>query len=159
MAHAALIAFALLAADTPDCTVAKPALPADLAAWSQATEAAASPDAKTPPVLGAGRTRLALRPAAHVRFAATPERPSADGFAGLAAFEVAKAGRVRVALDQGAWVDVVQGGAPVKSVSHGHGPACSGIRKIVGFDLAPGRYVLQIVKAPSATVDALVIQP
>ncbi|WP_084465566.1 hypothetical protein [Sphingobium quisquiliarum] len=31
-----------------------------------------------------------------------------------------------------------------ESVAHGHGPNCSGIRKMVDYSLHPGRYTLQI---------------
>ncbi|PZO77611.1 MAG: hypothetical protein DI632_08755 [Sphingomonas hengshuiensis] len=44
----------------------------------------------------------------------------------------------------GAWIDVVDGTHGVASVDHGHGPACSGIRKMVDFDLPAGTHVVQI---------------
>ena len=46
------------------------------------------------------------------------------------------------------------GGEPLKSVAHGHGPACSTIRKIVRFDLKPGAYRLYLtgLDKPDATV-------
>jgi hypothetical protein len=45
----------------------------------------------------------------------------------------------------------------VKSVTHGHGPACSGIRKMVEFEVTQGRYQLQIVNAPTASVHAMAV--
>jgi len=159
MAFAGLIALALLAADTPDCTIARPVITEDLAGWSGKIEAKASADSAAAPQLGATRTRLALLPFGDVHFAVAPERPATQGYSGLASFEVAKAGRVRVALDKGAWIDVVRDGKVVRSVTHGHGPACSGIRKIVDFDLQPGRHLLQIVGAPAAEISALVATP
>lgn len=159
MAFAGLIALALLAADTPDCTITQPVITEDLAGWSRTGEAGASADAASAPQLGATRTRLALLPTGDVRFAAAPERPATQGYSGLASFEVAKEGRVRIALDKGAWIDVARDGKVIRSVAHGHGPACSGIRKIVDFDLQPGRYLLQIVGAPAAEISALVATP
>jgi hypothetical protein len=32
----------------------------------------------------------------------------------------------------------------VKSTAHGHGPNCTGIRKMVDYRLTPGPYILQI---------------
>ena len=65
-----------------------------------------------------------------------------------------EAARYRIALGAGAWIDVVEDGRAVTSVAHAHGPACSGIHKTVDFDLAPGKYVLQVAgsDAPVATV-------
>ncbi|ABE63535.1 hypothetical protein Nham_2757 [Nitrobacter hamburgensis X14] len=58
--------------------------------------------------------------------------------------DVREAGTYRVALDSAAWIDLVRGRQAVISIAHGHGPACTGIRKIVDFPLAPGLYTLQI---------------
>jgi hypothetical protein len=77
----------------------------------------------------------------------------------MVVFDVVKAGVYRVALSAGAWVDVVQGGTIAQSVAHGHGPECSGIRKIVSFHLAPGRYVLQLVASDVPEVTAIVLAP
>jgi hypothetical protein len=42
-------------------------------------------------------------------------------------------------------IDLVDGnGTAVVSAAHSHGPACSGVHKIVDFVLAPGTYILQI---------------
>ncbi|HEX8555674.1 MAG TPA: homogentisate 1,2-dioxygenase, partial [Sphingomonas sp.] len=59
-------------------------------------------------------------------------------------FRVASAGTYRVALDSAMWIDVVAGTAAIASTTHGHGPACSGVRKMVDFALRPGRYVIQL---------------
>lgn len=79
------------------------------------------------------------------------------GGAVMIGFTVETAGRYGVALDQRGWIDVVpgaSGGEPLKSVAHGHGPACSTIRKIVRFDLQPGVYRLYLtgLDMPDATV-------
>jgi hypothetical protein len=98
---------------------------------------------------------LPLKPAATVRF--TPplsHKPAAGTYGGFYPLTVATAGRYRIALGERAWIDVVRGGKRLDSVAHGHGPACSGIAKIVGFDLRPGRYWIQLSdsKAPTAAV-------
>ncbi len=52
--------------------------------------------------------------------------------------------RYRVALGAPAWTDVLTGTAPVVAAAHGHGPMCSGVGKMVDFDLEPDRYMIQI---------------
>ena len=87
-----------------------------------------------------------------------PERkPDPFKYGGLVPIEVKKPGRLVVALDAGAWIDLVRDAKFVKSATHGHGPACSGIRKMVEFDVMPGRYVLQISSAPAASIRAMAV--
>ena len=110
----------------------------------------------TPITIGTAMTATLL-PTGQLRYAAKPGKdapPASSG--GLFAFTVEAAGRYRVALGAGAWVDVIGGGAALASVAHGHGPACSSIRKIVQFDLKPGRYLLQIAGSPAASVPVMV---
>ena len=83
-------------------------------------------------------------------------RPAKDGtFGGYFPVDVARAGRYRFALSQGAWIDLVQKGERLKSADHAHGPICSGIAKIVAFDLQPGRYWLQLSEAKDASIDVM----
>ena len=108
--------------------------------------------------LGAARTRLPLHKFESLRYSVAPDRePNVFLFGGMVPIEVKKAGKLTVALDSGAWIDLVRDGHAQKSVSHGHGPACSGIRKMVDFDVTPGRYLLQIVNAPTATIHAMAV--
>ena len=58
---------------------------------------------------------------------------------------------------EGTDVTVKRDGKIVKSATHGHGPACSGIRKMVEFDVTPGRYLLQIVNAPAQSIRAMAV--
>ncbi|UYY76585.1 hypothetical protein [Sphingomonas sp. R1] len=70
-------------------------------------------------------------------------RDAKPGRAVTIAFKVTKAGTYGIALDQPGWIDVLpggEGGVPLPSVAHGHGPDCSTIRKIVRFQLSPGTY-------------------
>lgn len=88
---------------------------------------------------------LALLPTPKVAYELRPEKPGGSvSFGGLARFDVPVAGVWRVALGSGAWVDVVKDGKAQTSTAHGHGPHCSGIRKMVDYDLEPGTYMLQI---------------
>jgi len=103
---------------------------------------------------------LALKPATGVAFKPALARPAKPGtFGGYFPIDVAKAGRYRIALSQGAWIDLVQKGDRLKPADHTHGAACSGIAKIVAFDLQPGRYWAQLSDAKEATISAEVAGP
>ena len=103
---------------------------------------------------------LALKPATGVSFKPALARPAKDGtFGGYFPIDIAQAGLYRIALSQSAWMDVVQKGARLKPAGHAHGPACSGIAKIVAFDLQPGRYWVQLSEAKDATISAEVAGP
>lgn len=160
---AALPTAAVAAPAAPSCPTA-PVLPPELAGWSRDAESktiyAYGDDlgAGWSP-LGAARTALPLHKFESLRYGIAPERqPDVHKFGGMIPIEVKKPGRLIVALDAGAWIDLVRDGAVVKSVTHGHGPACSGIRKLVEFDVAQGRYQLQIVNAPTASIHAMAVQ-
>ena len=104
--------------------------------------------------------RLDLLPTAQVTYAAEPGKAEPDRtFGGMAALEIGRAGTYRVALGGPAWIDVVQDGTALASTAHGHGPQCSGIRKIVDFDLQPGRYIVQIAASATDTVSIMVVGP
>lgn len=145
------------AQETKGCpAIAAP--PAGFAHWGQGSPlpaAATAADAQRNVLPRGAARKLRLLPAATVRLAAPPERAdTGTSKAGLAVFDVAEAGTYRVALGGPAWIEVVRGDKPVRSVGHGHGPECSGIRKIVDFPLTPGRYLLQLSasEAPEVTV-------
>ena len=72
------------------------------------------------------------------------------------AFVAPAAGRYRIGAGAGVWLDVIEGGKPVPSAAHGHGPACGPVRKIVDFDLKPGRHLLQISSAATPAVAVMV---
>jgi len=130
-------------------TCAVPAeLPAPLASWRNPAAFKGATDRKgaARSVLEPGKTvTMALSPTPKVAYPVRPAKPGGSvSFGGLAGFTVREAGTWRVALGSGAWVDVVKDGKAAPSVAHGHGPDCSGIRKMVDYDLKPGRYTLQI---------------
>jgi len=142
---------------------ANPVLPPELADWSRNVSSKTIYGYGEPrdigwPALGAARTELSLHKTESIRYWIAPERePDVFKFGGMVPIDVKKAGRLVVALDGGAWIDLVHEGAVVKSATHGHGPACSGIRKMVEFDVTPGRYLLQIVNAPSDKIRAMAV--
>lgn len=68
------------------------------------------------------------------------------------------AGRYGVAAGSKVWIDLIANGAVQTSVEHGHGPACSGIRKVVWFDLAAGTYELALTKGEAASLRVMVVR-
>lgn len=134
-----LLALLLLAAP---CTAPAP-LPPELHDWPRAVAVRAS-TLPVPFPIGLG-ARAQLRHTAAVRLFVRSDHATPATYAGVFSFNAAQAGRYRVALGAGAWVDVVAGTQALPSVAHAHGAECSPVRKMVDFDLEPGRYLLQIV--------------
>lgn len=135
-----------------------PPLPAALSGWQQGARFAAGTTAAAaaPLTIGRGATATLVAPTA-LDYARPPAKAgAADSFGGLFAVTIARAGRYRVALGGGAWIDVVQGDRLLPSVAHDHGPACSPIRKMVDFDLAPGRYLIQIAGSKTRDLSLMV---
>lgn len=132
--------------------------PAELRGWARRTPVRAGATAARATVLPVGEGAVAtLLPTPKVTYAVRPEKPGGSASSGgLFAFTVPTAGRYRVALGAAAWVDVVTGGTPAASVAHGHGPDCTGVRKMVDFDLRPGRYLLQVAGNGSTTLPLMV---
>ena len=157
-------AFAAPAAKAAETSCpAAPVLPPELADWARAASSktiyAYGDDlgADWSP-LGPARTALPLHKFESLRYGVAPDRkPDVYKFGGMIPIDVKKPGRLVVALDAGAWIDLVRDGVVVKSITHGHGPACSGIRKMVEFDVTHGRYLLQIVNAPTASIHAMAL--
>lgn len=156
----------------PSCPAKPAALPADLLGWTApSTDRAMTKYYPRAHWLRGLNTRVSLSPIGGVAYVASPEKPvEASTYGGMMAVNVSKPGRLKVALGQRAWIDLVRGegkdfartgrkAIPVPSVAHGHGPDCSGIAKIVEYDVVPGRYVIQIVNAPEAKIQAMAIAP
>jgi hypothetical protein len=134
---------ALAAVTAPACDSKTERLPAELGAWSNA------PASGTNVVVG----RVVLEQL-------QPERPapgaSEPRFEGSFTFVVTKPGSYAVALDKAAWIDLSLNGKTIPSTGHVHGPQCTTIRKIVRFDLAPGRYEGVLKRSPAASVKLLI---
>ncbi len=98
-----------------------------------------------------------LAAAASVTFVTSPQKPAEPAsHAGLIGVTADQPGAYVVALGAGAWIDVLRDGVAVPSTAHGHGPACSTVRKWVEFALQPGAYVVQLSGAPDAKLNLLV---
>ncbi|MCJ2181102.1 homogentisate 1,2-dioxygenase [Novosphingobium sp. 1949] len=145
---AAVPASAQKEAPASECASSSPALAPEFASWTGrgGLSAAASLAGVGAAQLQPGRAvEAGLLPTPQVHYALRPEKPGGTvSHGGLFRFHVAAAGTYRVALGSAAWIDVVKDGKGLVSTAHGHGPDCSGIRKIVDFTLVPGDYLLQV---------------
>lgn len=130
----------------------------ELAPWSNPAPLAAAGDAARAPVVAPGQAaEVTLLPTPQVRYPLRPEKPGGSvSYGGLIGVNIAEAGTYRVALGSGAWIDLVKDGVAAKSVAHGHGPDCTGVRKMVDFPLLPGRYTLQLGANGTASIRVLV---
>ncbi|ESQ88240.1 hypothetical protein ABAC460_16405 [Asticcacaulis sp. AC460] len=128
-------------------------LPAAWQSWTapSAVTAAARP-ADQPQIEIGTAYQVQLSPAAETLYDPAPKEVVSGSFGGLLMLTVKAAGDYSIALDSRAWVDVVRDGQVVESTSHGHGPACTSLRKKVVFPLTPGIYTIQLANAPVQSV-------
>lgn len=142
------------------CAVTPAPVPPALAGWAsrQPVVAARAASGLGAATLGIGSAADAtLTATGEVRYVVRPEKPGGPvSYGGLFAFTVDEPGVYRVALGSGAWIDVLRGKSAVASTAHGHGPDCSGVRKMVDFPLAPGRYTLQIAASAEPAVSLMI---
>jgi hypothetical protein len=135
-----------------DMSSAKPACTAniapsgELAPWSSPAPLKAGDEAAQAPLLPIGKAaNVTLLPTPAVHYALRPEKPGGSiSYGGLLALDVAQAGTYRIALSTAAWIDVVGKEGALRSVAHGRGPDCTGIRKMVDYVVPAGRHTLQI---------------
>jgi hypothetical protein len=127
------------------CEATRAAMPSALAGWRQSAAA---------PTIGKAFIVQAADPAT-IRGLRLGEvaRP---GGAALVPFEVGEDATYRIALSNRAWVDVAAGNALIKASAHGHGPACTGIAKMVDFPLKRGRYALHLTGISTPSVKVLI---
>jgi hypothetical protein len=132
------------AADVDGCTRFKWDVSRELAVMKetpQAITAASKPGAQLPQLNVGTLYSLKLTDQAQVTFAAGPAKvngaPGAS--AGLVQFRLKKAGRYRVSITSGHWVDIVDGVQIVPSVDFQGHVGCERPRKIVEFDLPAQR--------------------
>lgn len=72
---------------------------------------------------------------------------------------IRKAGTFGIALDQAGWIEVQPArGKPLESVTHGHGPECSTIRKIVRYRLRPGTYRVTVNKLKATRARLMLVR-
>ncbi|WP_246524696.1 homogentisate 1,2-dioxygenase [Sphingobium phenoxybenzoativorans] len=138
------------------------ALPPEFTGWAQPVSIDAASNAKglAAAEINIGQAaRANLRNTPEISYLTRPEKPGGSvSHGGLFRFTVKEAGTYRVALGSGAWIDVLEGKSAIQSTAHGHGPECSGIRKMVDFPLKPGRHVLQIAANGDAALPLMIIR-
>jgi hypothetical protein len=97
--------------------------------------------------VASGAFLVKLRPMADVAYAQPPERqprtPAAYG-AAIKLAAPAKPGLYQVTQSDDAWVDVVQGGARLKSAAHTGKKGCPGLRKSLRFEIKAESLIVQI---------------
>ncbi len=117
------------------------------------------------PVALSGRTTTVGTPGVGKRFTVTgsqtvagltAEETARGGGAAIVQIRIPKSGTYSIALGDRAWIDVRQAGKTLDSVGHEHGPACTGIRKIVRFALAAGPVELRLSGMNGAAITVLV---
>lgn len=148
------------AQDGQSCAPGSATLPAELAGWSSRRPIVAADEAsglRTATLEIDSAADATLKSTAEVRYVTRPEKPGGSvSYGGLFNFTIDRAGTYRVALGSGAWIDILKGKALITSTAHGHGPDCSGIRKMVDFPLTPGRYTLQIAANGEPTLPLMI---
>jgi len=153
-----LVAAPAFAEESKLACPSEPALSAPFTHWANVTPIKAASEVADAPALTIGQAyRIALLDAARV----TPQRTQTKGgkdtapaYSGVLSVTVTTARTYGLAASDGVWIDMVKAGKALKSLAHGHGPDCSGIRKIVDFALEPGDYEVRLLgnKAPALTV-------
>ncbi|HWV60971.1 MAG TPA: hypothetical protein VN034_09965 [Sphingopyxis sp.] len=156
-----LVAGAAASPPVPEAACTAPGeLPAALASWASPAFLKAAPNYKSSrhsPLIPGKAAVISLLQTPKVDYPVRPEKPGGTvSFGGVLRFTVPDEGVWRVALSTAAWVDVVKDGQASTSIAHGRGPACTGIRKMVDYRLAPGTYALQIAANGSETVTLMV---
>lgn len=143
------------AAEAP-CPARTP-LPSDLSGWDDQTPVSAGTRPGDGATIAVGKAaRVSLVAGKHLALSPAPAKGDGAGSGGTLSLPITKAGTYRVALSGGAWIDLVQAGKSVDSTSHGHGPRCTGVRKMVDFALVPGNYVIQLSGSDSDTIGLMV---
>lgn len=122
----------------------------------------ASTDGKKPAHLDLDqRYTVKLAPQGTVKFAIKPGKPQLDdgAQAGVFSFHTPKAGKYRVSITTGHWLDVVDGGLLVVSQDFQGQRGCEKVHKIVQFELSGNKdFVLQFSGGTQATLDVAITQ-
>ncbi len=145
----------------PKCPEEAQPIPPEFSSWTARTvKVAAAKDAAglagaVVPVEKA--VDVELLPASTVAFEPRPATPGGSvSRGGLFRLTIPHAGIWRVAIGMRGWIEVVVDGKAATSVGHGGGPACSGIGKIVDYDLPAGSHLLML-SASDATAGGIIV--
>ena len=148
---------------SPESGCALPlAAPAPWIGWRDPAPliAAEKPDVRPSAVLAPGRpASVTLAPSHDIAFSVTPAKPAGPtSYGGMLTLTVPTAGTYRVAIGAPAWIDMVSGGQAVAAVAHDHGPACSGIVKMVDFVLPAGAATIELSGAPTPVTTVMAVR-
>lgn len=142
-------------AHDPACSTVRVALPAELSGWSQQAPVAAGITAGGGANVVPGQAVLvSLHPANLLTLRPAPKAVTANG--GTLTLTIDAPGTYRVALGGKAWIDLVRDGKALSSAAHGHGPKCTGVRKMVDFALTAGRYTIQLSGSEASSMALMV---
>lgn len=142
-------------AHDPACANVRVAFPSELAGWSKQMPVAAGVEAGGGASLTVGQAVLvSLHPAKHLKLNPAPKVLAPNG--GTLTLAITEPGTYRVSLGGKAWIDLVRGGTLLSSTAHGHGPKCTGVRKMVDFALTPGNYTVQLSGSDAESIALLV---
>ena len=97
-----------------------------------------------------GTVQIGLLPQGDVKFATG--KATRNGYAGLAAIDVPRAGTLQVAVDNKTYVDLVRGTKPLALAGEPKMKGCAGVQKVLEFKVAPGRYLVQLSGSPDKSV-------
>ncbi len=110
----------------------------------------------TPPTTG---MTLALSTPAEAKLPSPPERAPKEGtFAGFAIFKNAlPPGRYTISLSAAGWIDVVQDGQMLRSVTSSGVRDCEGIRKSVKFEIPSKPFAIQISGVEANSINIAIL--
>jgi hypothetical protein len=147
------------AADVDPCTRFKWDVSREMAVMNQTAQAitaALKPGVDVPQLMIGTLYTLKLADQNAVTFVAKPAKSHSDveARAGLVRFRVEQAGRYRISITSGHWLDVIDGGQAVKAIDFQGHVGCERPRKIVEYELPAARVLtLQL----SGSADAQVV--
>ena len=109
--------------------------------------------------LPASGVTLAVVAPADAKLPSPPERAPKEGtFAGFAAFtSPPKAGAYTISLSAAGWIDVVQDGQFLRSVTSSGVRDCEGIRKSVKFEIPAKPFVIQISGVEANSISLAIV--
>jgi hypothetical protein len=104
-------------------------------------------------------TTFTLMPLAEAKLPVAPDRApkSNDAFAGFLQVPApVKRGIYKITLSSAGWIDVVQDGRRMQSITSTGVRGCDGVRKSVKFDLAAAPFVVQISGVEANTIGLVI---
>jgi hypothetical protein len=110
-------------------------------------------------VLRAGSAvTIHLAPTDKIHFPLPPERaPRPETHGAVVELAAPAPGAYRISLSEGAWIDVIEDGALLKPLAFSGAKDCPHVRKILKYQLAGKKTVLQVSNAAAADISLVVL--